>query len=87
MCLKWMDKRVVTMLSTFHTDEMMVKRRRTRRSDTGIEEIAKPVMIEEYNKYMGGVDLSDQMVQSYGYSHRLANYVALTDYYSTEIGP
>ena len=51
-----------------------------------VEEINKPVMIEQYNKYMGRVDLSDQMVQSYGYSHRLANYVALTDYSYTEIG-
>ena len=51
-----------------------------------VEEINKPAMIEQYNKYMGRVDLSDQMVQSYGYSHRLANYVALTDYSYTEIG-
>ena len=43
-------------------------------------------MIEDYNQYMGGVDLSDQMLQSYGYSHRLANYIALTDYCSIEIG-
>ena len=61
---------MVSILSTFCTDEMMVKWRRMRTSDTGVEEIAKPVMIEEYNKYMGGVDLSDQMVESYGYSHR-----------------
>ena len=32
--------------------------------------IKKPVMIDEYNKYMGGVDLSDQMILYYGYSHR-----------------
>ena len=43
-------------------------------------------MIDDYNQYMGGVDLSDQMLQSYGYSHRLANYIALTDYCSIEIG-
>ena len=59
------------MLSTFHTDEMATKRRRTRRSTTGIEDISKPIAIVEYNQYMGGVDLSDQLVQTYGYSHRL----------------
>ena len=81
-----MDKRMVSMLSTFHNDDMLVKRRWTRSAHTGIEEITKPVMIEDYNQYMGGVDLSDQMLQSYGYSHRLANYITLTDYCSTEIG-
>ena len=86
MCLKWMDKEMVSMLSTFHNDDMIVKRRRTRSADTGIEEITKPVMIEDYNQNMGGVDLSDQMLQSYGYLHRLANYIALTDYCSIEIG-
>ena len=55
MCLKWMDKWMVSMLSTFHTDDMMVKWRRMKRFDTGFEEITKPVMIEEYNKYMSGV--------------------------------
>ena len=49
---------------------MTAKRRRTRRSATGFEDIAKPQMIEDYNRYMGGVDLSDQMIQPYGYSHR-----------------
>ena len=71
LCLKWKDKRVVNMLSTFHTDEIIDKRRRTRAAGSGIEVIKKPKMIDEYNTYMGGVDRSDQMVLYYGYSHRL----------------
>ena len=81
-----MDNRMVSMLSTFHNDDMLVKRRQTRSTHTGIEEITKPVMIEDYNQYMGVVDLSDQMLQSYGYLHMLANYTALTDYCGIEIG-
>ena len=85
MCMKWMDKRIISMLYTFH-DDILVKQRRIRSVHTGIEEITKPVMTEDYNQYIGGVDLSDQMLQSYGYSHKLANYIALTDYCNTEIG-
>lgn len=70
MALKWVDKRPVSMLSTIHDDRMMTKVRRTRRADGGQEEIRKPVVIEEYNKYMGGVDRSDQLLSYYGFPHR-----------------
>ena len=33
----------------------------------GIEEVQKPVMVEQYNTYMGGVDKSDQLLSYYGY--------------------
>ena len=68
--LKWMDKRQVTMLSTIHDDEMIDKRRRTRLATDGVEVIKKPKIIEEYNKYMGGVDKADQLVTYYGFCHR-----------------
>ena len=67
-CLKWSDKRVVNMLSTFHSDD--VKQRHTRAVVGGTEIIKKPVMIYQYNQHMGGVDLNDQMILHYGYSHR-----------------
>ena len=58
------------MLSTFHNEEVMNKRRRTRRADGGQEDIVKPVVVDDYNTYMGGVDRSDQMVLYYGYTHK-----------------
>ena len=57
------------MLSTFHTNETMNKRR-TRRANEGTETIRKPVVVNDYNSYMGGVDKSDQLVLYYGYTHR-----------------
>ena len=55
IALQWMDKRLVTMISTVHND-MVSKRRRTKHATGGQEEIQKPKMIEQYNSYMGGVD-------------------------------
>ena len=70
-CLKWQDKREVKLLSTFHTGEnTVVKRRRSKNVEGGIEEIIKPLMIHDYNQNMGGVDRNDQMILYYGYSHR-----------------
>ena len=70
VALQWKDKRLVTMISTIHDNEMISKRRRTRRVDDGTEEILKPKMIDEYNTYMGGVDKSDQLLSYYGFNHR-----------------
>lgn len=69
-CLKWHDKRIVTMLSTFHDGELIEKTRRTRKADGGREVVKKPRMVEDYNQNMGGVDRNDQMVLYYTYSHR-----------------
>ena len=70
MYLKWKDKREVSMLSSFHDDSNITRRRRTKRSANGTETIKKPRMIEEYNQYMGGVDQSDQILLYYGFAHR-----------------
>ncbi|XP_063312604.1 piggyBac transposable element-derived protein 4-like [Pelobates fuscus] len=58
--LKFKDKKEVFMLTSMHTE-------RTRRVTVcGRQEIRRvPVCIRRYNKHMGGVDLSDQLLQSY----------------------
>ena len=61
------------MLSTIH-DSMMSKRRRTQHVPGGIEEVQKPVMVEQYNTYMGGVEKSDQLLSYYGYCHRTVKW-------------
>ncbi|XP_021941441.1 piggyBac transposable element-derived protein 4-like [Zootermopsis nevadensis] len=57
--LAWQDKRRVTMLSTYHKDDMRVTINKANR-----EEI-KPLVVRDYNKHMLGVDLKDQMLQAY----------------------
>ena len=41
---------------------MFKRRRRTQHVPGGIEEVQKPVMVEQYNTYMDGVDKSDQLL-------------------------
>lgn len=62
LALTWMDKREVTMLTTMHTASM---------EDTGKVDrvtnrpIRKPKVVLDYNKYMGGVDCSDMLTNTY----------------------
>ena len=73
MALNCMDKRIVAVLSTIY-DGMTVKRRRTRQSHTGVEEIVKPAVIDAYNSYMGGVDKADQFLVYYSFHNRIIKW-------------
>ena len=63
LALKWCGKRDVTMLSTIHTafEKWTGKNDRTAQHNP----IYKPSCIVEYIYYMGGVDLSDQLMTLY----------------------
>ena len=74
LALQWRDKRVVNMISTIHNSDNVIKKRRTRQARDGQEDIRKPKMIDEYNKYMGGVDKSDQFLSYYGFNHRTVKW-------------
>lgn len=58
MAVKWIDKREVNILSTFHKKEMTIVK--TRRGDK-----LKPTAVAMYTKNMGAVDVADQMLTSY----------------------
>ena len=55
--MKFKDKRDVLMLTTIHNEEMVPGRR--------LAAHHKPRCIADYNKYMGGVDRTDQLMQPY----------------------
>ena len=85
LALKWMDKRPVTLLSTIHDDTMVTKVRRTWLAPEGREEISKPHM-EEYNRYIGETDKSDQLLSYYGFSHRTVKWRCRAFYRLLEVG-
>jgi hypothetical protein len=57
--LAWRDKKRVTMISTYHRDDMRVIVNKANKQEI------KPVVVSDYNKNMLGVDLNYQMLQSY----------------------
>lgn len=65
--LEWKDCRVVNMISTIHTaNEKVVAKRRVWSGNTWTEiSVPKPLLIDEYNTGMLGVDKSDQMIGYY----------------------
>ncbi|XP_047478497.1 piggyBac transposable element-derived protein 4-like [Penaeus chinensis] len=60
LCLQWLDKRPVAMLSTAHTSKVVT----LPPNRQGMER-SKPEVVVSYNNGMKGVDLSDQLAQSY----------------------
>ena len=61
MALAWKDRKQVNMLSTSHRGDEMVELPPNRRGEVR----RKPGCVVDYNQGMKGVDLSDQVAQSY----------------------
>nr|XP_039263556.1 piggyBac transposable element-derived protein 4-like [Styela clava] len=62
----WVNKRPVTMISTFYRGDQTVKQKIEKCNRT----FEKPLLIENYNRYLGGVDLSDQYTSYYNCSRK-----------------
>lgn len=65
LAVHWFDKRDVFALSTIHgTGDVQVKRRGDENS------FDKPIIINEYNKHMGGADQCDQLISTYAMNRK-----------------
>ena len=62
--IRWKDRRDVYILTNMHAPP--VEGNFTQESGQAI----KPCVVEDYNAYMGSVDKSDRMVNSYGIARR-----------------
>ncbi|XP_041982293.1 piggyBac transposable element-derived protein 4-like [Aricia agestis] len=61
--LSWQDKKRVTMISTCHGSSTALPTVSSRPLSRTVA--FKPQVVLDYNKYMGGVDLKDQMLEPY----------------------
>ena len=67
---KWMDNRSVILLSNYHNPSVVQEINRRVKGSKEKVKVSCPAVIREYNTYMGGVDLCDQMKVSYEVDRR-----------------
>ena len=62
---KWLDNGVVQLLSTYVPVVYGEDVRRWSKTEKRIIDVKCPIVVHEYNKYMGGVDLCDMLLSLY----------------------
>ena len=67
---KWMDNKAVMLLSNYHDPSDVYQIQRRVKGSKDKMQVSCPTVIHEYNQYMGGVDLSDQMKVYYQVDQR-----------------
>ena len=66
LALKWMDKREVYILSGLHKATNVISKKTNYKG----QRVTKPQPVFLYNRYMSGVDLTDQFLQYYSFRHK-----------------
>ena len=74
LACSWHDTTRVNFLSTIDGVGSVDKELRTKKSNTGFRTIKKPNVAVNYNNYMGGVDLMDQLLSTYPYTHKVSKW-------------
>lgn len=68
--VRWFDSKSVQLLSTCVADEPMGTCERWSSKDKKIVQVPRPAIVALYNRHMGGVDLSDMLMELYKVNHR-----------------
>uniref|UniRef100_A0A3B3Z7Y4 PiggyBac transposable element-derived protein domain-containing protein n=1 Tax=Periophthalmus magnuspinnatus TaxID=409849 RepID=A0A3B3Z7Y4_9GOBI len=86
--VKWFDAREVTICSTMHkasAKEFVKRKVKTDEGRWGERQVRVPDCIKDYNQHMGGVDLSDALINSYNVVHKTKKWYKTLFYHFIDI--